>query len=109
MYLYPPVEYPIRPEMVVQRNKSTQETPKNNSTLQVSSVLDYHKSDAEIERLEAQVKELLEEIEEIKKISHRKPVTVVNVEDGNHIKNGIFILIILILLVISCSVVSRVI
>lgn len=110
MYFYPPVTYPIRPEMVVQRKKSTQESPVRKSVLQVSTMLDYHKSDAEIERLEAQVNELLEELEENKKISFNKPVKVnLSSDDGSGLRKWLFAIMALIVLALISFVMTTVI
>ncbi len=110
MYFYPPVTYPICPEMLVQRKESAQEVQKKESILQVSSMLDYHKSDAEIERLEAQVHELMEELEENKKISFNEPVKVnLSADNGSVLRKGMLIIMVLIVSVLASFVMTTVI
>ena len=110
MYFYAPVTYPILPEMVVQGKKSTQETPVRKSILQVSTMMDYHKSDAEIERLESQVNELIEELEENKKISFNKPVKVnLSSDDRSGLRKGLITIMFLIVLALTSFVMTIVI
>lgn len=110
MYFYPPVTYPIRPEMVVQRKKSTKETPVRKSILQVSSMMDYHKSDAEIEMLEARLNDLMEKLEENKKISFNKPVKVnLSSDNGSALRKGMLTIMALIALALMSFIMTTVI
>lgn len=107
MYFCPPVDYPNRPEMVVQRKKSTKETQ---SIFQVSSMMDYHKSDAEIEMLEARLNDLMEKLEENKKISINKPVKVnLSSDNGSDLRKGMPAIMALIALALMSFIMTAVI
>ena len=106
MYSYQPVFYEIRPELIVQRKP----VRKIELLLQVDPTMEYQYVPAHDEKreLENQIQELQEEIALLRRASKTKIEPIV-MNTNNAVRNGILIMVLLIVSVISTLVVSSVI